>query len=121
MPAEISDVFDILSEPYSGKEKWIVITAAILAYIKLTDDERQAIVEKVASTSVLKRSFAELVRTAACIPENIEAQGTGISRMTERLARFGKSDQQVANEQFFGKENLAKPVFPPIRGNQPKK
>lgn len=65
IPRELSDALDLLGEQYGGKEKWLVISAAIMSYVRLPEIQRRYLVKEIASTSVLSESFWELIASAA--------------------------------------------------------
>lgn len=66
LPASFAEAFNshLCAGRVTGKEKWIVLTAAILSLLELPEDEQNAYISRVKSADTPSGSFEGLVREA---------------------------------------------------------
>lgn len=64
LPVPLLKAMDLISERVSGKEKWLVVSAAILMLIEAPEDVQNQMIAAVKSEDVPNGSFDELVRKA---------------------------------------------------------
>lgn len=59
VPTELADEFERTMERYGPKEKWLGLSGAMVAWLRLTADERRAMIDQIAQSTLNRETLTD--------------------------------------------------------------